>query len=47
MRSASVTLSQKLVLKLRKKAVETGYLPEVLGVEFMLKCVNEESVQSV
>ncbi|MBK5191000.1 MAG: hypothetical protein JJE19_05860 [Methanosarcinales archaeon] len=42
MGAASITLPQRLSEKLREKAEETGYLPEELGVEFVLKGLNEE-----
>ena len=38
----SIILPKKLDEKLRKKAEETGALPEELGIEFMLKGLNEE-----
>jgi hypothetical protein len=42
MGAASITLPQRLVVKLREKAEEMGYLPEELGVELMRKSLNEE-----
>jgi len=42
MATASIILPRKLGDKLREKAVETGYLPEELGVEFVRRCLNEE-----
>lgn len=42
METVSITLPQKLGMKLREKAEETGYLPEELGVEFLRKSLNEE-----
>ena len=42
MTTASIILPRKLGDKLREKAVETGYLPEELGVEFVRRCLNEE-----
>ena len=39
---ASIILPQKLGEKLREKAEERGCLPEELGVEFVLKGLNEE-----
>jgi hypothetical protein len=42
MGAASTTLLQRLSEKLREEAEETGYLPEELGVEFVLKGLNEE-----
>jgi hypothetical protein len=42
MGAASITLPQKLLMKLRKKAEETDSLPEELGVEPILKGLNEE-----
>jgi len=42
MGAASISLPQKLVVKLREKAEETGYLTEELGAEFVLKGLNEE-----
>ena len=38
----SIILPKKLDEKLRKKAEETGALPEELGIEFLLKALNEE-----
>ena len=38
----SIVLPQKLGKMLRKKAEETGYLPEDLGIEFVLKGLNED-----
>ena len=37
-----IILPKKLDEKLRKKAEETGALPEELGIEFLLKGLNEE-----
>ncbi|MHC1599912.1 MAG: PaREP1 family protein, partial [Candidatus Methanospirareceae archaeon] len=37
-----ITLPQKLLMKLREKAEETDSLPEELGVELILKGLNEE-----
>ncbi|MFQ6062844.1 MAG: PaREP1 family protein [Methanosarcinales archaeon] len=42
MEAVSIILPQKLGVKLREKAEETGYLPEELGVEFVRKGLNEE-----
>jgi len=42
MASASIILPQKLGDKLKKKAAETGYLPDELGVELLRKSLNEE-----
>ena len=42
MGAASITLPQKLVVKLREKAEETDSLPEELGIELILKGLNEE-----
>ncbi|RJS81261.1 hypothetical protein CW713_06545 [Methanophagales archaeon] len=42
MGAASIALPQRLVVKLREKAKETGYLPEELGAKFVLKGLNEE-----
>ena len=42
MATASIILPRKLGDKLREKAMETGYLPEELGVEFVRRCLNEE-----
>jgi len=39
---ASIILPEKLDLKLREKAEKTGTLPEELGIELMLKGLNEE-----
>ena len=38
----SIILPKKLDDKLRRKAEEIGALPEELGIEFMLKGLNEE-----
>jgi len=38
----SIILPKKLDEKLRDKAEETGYLPEELGVELILKSLNEK-----
>ena len=38
----SIVLPQKLGKMLRKKAEETGYLPEDLGIEFVLRGLNED-----
>ena len=42
MGAASITLPRRLSEKLREKAEKTGYLPDELGVEFVLKGLNEE-----
>ena len=42
MGAASITLPQRLVMKLREKAEETDSLPEELGVELLQKRLNEE-----
>lgn len=39
---SSLSLPQKLGLKLREKAEEAGYLPEEFGVELIRKSLNEE-----
>jgi hypothetical protein len=38
----AITLPQKLTEKLKEKAEESGCLPEKLGIEFVLKGLNEE-----
>jgi hypothetical protein len=40
--AASITLPQRLEVKLREKAEEIGYLPEELGVELLRKSLDEE-----
>ena len=42
MGAASITLPQRLVVKLREKAEETDSLPEELGVELLQKSLDEE-----
>ncbi len=42
MGAASIALPHRLVVKLREKAEEMGYLPEELGVELLSKSLNEE-----
>ncbi len=42
MGAASIILPQRLSEKLREKAKETDSLPEELGVELILKGLNEE-----
>jgi len=42
MEVASIILPQKLGVKLREKAEETGYLPEEFGVELIRRSLNEE-----
>jgi hypothetical protein len=42
MGAASITLPKRLVVKLREKAEETDSLPEELGIELILKGLNEE-----
>lgn len=42
MASASIILPRKPGDKLREKALEIGYLPEELGVEFVRRCLNEK-----
>ncbi len=42
MGAASIALPHRLVMKLREKAEEMGYLPEELGVELLSKSLNEE-----
>jgi len=39
---ASISLPQKLGVKLREKAEEAGYLPEEFGVELIRKSLDEE-----
>ena len=41
MEAESIVLPQKLGKMLREKAEEMGYLPEDLGIEFMLKGLNK------
>jgi len=40
--STSISLPQKLGVKLREKAEEAGYLPEEFGVELIRKSLDEE-----
>lgn len=42
MKLASIPLPRKLGERLKERAEEAGYLPEELGVEFVLKGLNEE-----
>jgi len=42
MEAELIVLPQKLGKMLREKAEETGYLPEDLGIEFMLKGLNKD-----
>ncbi len=39
---ASISLPQKLGVKLKEKAEEAGYLPEEFGVELIRRSLNEE-----
>jgi len=42
MDAASIILPQRLGVKLREKAEESGYLPEEFGVELIRRSLNEE-----